>query len=276
MPTEVPLIKLLAIVLPIYLLSFGGFLFYFGQSKRKSHTYWIGGGLLVLLSVSIIIGGPTMSSLIVSRQTDYLFYLSILNGNALICKVMLLSGLQNGPKYPSVFQNGVFIRHQKVKHTQDRFSQKRWTLIQGSAVQLRDLFVEPWYPTTYVEEKFLTLDTEQLPHILENTWHVTEKEIIYLGNVKPKESSELESKLSTTRLRLQVTPKLPPDEELEGTRRTFAQILQRDYVLRYLADPNSSPYFIGWTSQSFTDMVGDGHVSTNDETLVILRPGAGP
>ena len=54
MPTRVPLIKLLAIVLPIYLLGFGGFLFYFGKSKQRSRTYWIGGCLFVLLSVSTI------------------------------------------------------------------------------------------------------------------------------------------------------------------------------------------------------------------------------
>ena len=52
--TQVPLIKLLAIVLPVYLLSFGGFLFYFGKLKQKSGIYWIGGLLLVLLSLSTI------------------------------------------------------------------------------------------------------------------------------------------------------------------------------------------------------------------------------
>ena len=54
MPTQVPLIKLLSIVLPVYLLSFGGFLFYFGKSKQKSRTYWIGGCLFVLVSISVI------------------------------------------------------------------------------------------------------------------------------------------------------------------------------------------------------------------------------
>ena len=54
MPTRVPLIKLLAVILPIYLLGFGGFLLYFGKSRQKSRIYWIGGCLFVLLSVSII------------------------------------------------------------------------------------------------------------------------------------------------------------------------------------------------------------------------------
>ena len=74
--------------------------------------------------------------------------------------------------------------------------------------------------------------------------------------------------------RLRVTPKMPPDEELTGIRERFAQILRQEYVLRYLAtdaDSNPPPYFIGWTSQGFNDMVADGNISTNDETLVIFR-----
>ena len=48
MPTQVPLIKLLAVVLPAYLLAFGGFLLCFGRSKQKSSIYWIGSCLFIL------------------------------------------------------------------------------------------------------------------------------------------------------------------------------------------------------------------------------------
>ena len=180
------------------------------------------------------------------------------------------------------FTKGTFIRHQEVEETKGEPLQKIGTLVQDSPVQLRDLSVAPWHPTTFVEEKFLTLNIQQLPHTLENTWRVTGKEMTYLGNVVLRAESALEnpptSESSMVRLRLQVTPKMPPDEELGGVRETFAQILQRDYVLRYLAteaDLNPPPYFIGWTSQSFADVGVNGNIDTNAETLVIFHPDAG-
>ena len=144
--------------------------------------------------------------------------------------------------------------------------------------------MEPWHPTTYVEEKFLTVDrrgevTSPLPQPLENAWRIAGKEMTYLGNVALRNKSALEASEPSmeTRLRLQVTPKMPPDEELVGVRKTFAQILRRDYVLRYLATEanlNPSPYFIGWISQGVTGAMADGKESKS-ETLVIFRPGAG-
>ena len=56
MPTQIPIIKLLSIILPIYLLSFGGFLFYISKSgksaQKRNRGYWIGGLIFVLISVS--------------------------------------------------------------------------------------------------------------------------------------------------------------------------------------------------------------------------------
>ena len=283
MPTRVPLIKLLAIVLPVYLLGFGGFLLYFGKSRQKSRTYWIGGCLFVLLSVSIIASArrvwfPN------TVTADRLSILSVYPERQRAHVLSYVSLRAASRAETSIdFTEGTFVRHQEVEESKGELLQKIGTLVQSSRVQLRDVSLEPWHPTTYVEEKFLALDrrgegTSSLPHTLENAWHIAGKEMTYLGNVALRNASALEgSEPSMARLRLQVTPKMPPDAELDGVRRTFAQILRRDYVLRYLAteaNMNLPPYFIGWISQGVTGAIADENIDTNDETLVIFRPGA--
>ena len=121
-------------------------------------------------------------------------------------------------------------------------------------MKLRGLPVEPWHPTTYVQETFL--DAQALPRILENAWHVTDKEMTYLGNVTLDVSWNLNFQQQS--FGGEVTPALPPDEGLRGTRKWFARILRQEQVLRHLAEERgvqSLPYLIGWTSQGFTDNV---------------------
>ena len=281
MPTRVPLIKLLAILLPIYLLGFGGFLLYFGKSKQKSRTYWIGGGCFVLFSVITIASAQTVWFPNTVRA-DRLSIISVYPERQRAHLLSYVSLRAASRAETSVdFAKGMFVRHQEVEVSKGERLEKIGTLIQNSHVQLRDLSVEPWHPTTYVKEKFLTMDTQKLPPTLENTWRVAGKEMTYLGNIALREASVLETHLtfdpSMARLRLRVTPKMPPDAELDGVRKTFAQILQRDYVLRYLATEvnlNPAPYFIGWVSQDFTGTIADETIDPNDETLVIFRPGA--
>ena len=257
--TQVPLIKLLAIVLPIYLLSFGGFLFYFGRSKRKTRTYWIGGFLFVLLSLSTI--AVARNVLPNSVTADRLSILSVYPDRNRAHLQSYVSVRATAHAETSIdFIKGNFIRHQETESPQ-----KIGTLVQNSGIQLRGLPVEPWHPTTYVQETFL--DAQEVPRILENAWHVTDKEMIYLGNVTL--DSELESELSTVVLRRRITPALPPDKDLRGTRKWFARILRQEQVLRHLAEERgvqSPSYLIGWTSQGFTD-----NVNTNSETLVIFQ-----
>ena len=279
MPTRVPLIKLLTMVLPIYLLGFGGFLFYFGKSKQKSHTYWIGGCVFVLLSVSTIASARKVwfPNTVTSDRLSILSVYPERQRAHLLSYVSLRAASR--AEMSIDFTKGTFVRHQEVEESKGELLQGIGTLVHDSRVQLRNLSVEPWRPMTYVEEKFLALETQRLPHTLENTWRIAGKEMTYLGKVVLKDGSGLEilPKPSMAHLRQQVTPKMPPDEELEGARKRFAQILQRDYVLRYLATEanlNPSPYFIGWISQGFTDEIADGNINTNDETLVIFRPGA--
>lgn len=278
--TQVPLIKLLAIVLPIYLLSFGGFLFYFGKSKRKARTYWIGGFLFVLLSLSTIV---VARNVLPNRvAADQLSILSVYPDRNRVHLQSYVSVRATAHAETSIdFRKGNFIRHQETESPQ-----KIGTLVQDSGIQLRGLPVEPWHPTTYVQETFL--DVQELPRILENAWHVTDKEMTYLGDVTL--DSELASELSlksrdhddrdgvlqpTAALRRRVTPALPPDEGLRGTREWFARILRQEQVLRHLAEERGAQapsYLIGWTSQNFTDTVVTGNVNTNSETLVIFRP----
>ena len=263
MPTQVPLVKLLAVILPAYLLAFGGFLLYFRKSKQKSSVYWVGSCLFVLLSVSAIalarnilpgsIGADRLSilSIYAERQRGHL---------QSFVSIRTASRTKTSIKFPE----GTFIRHQETE-----LFQKLGTLIQGSHVQLQDVSVEPWHPTTYVQEAF----TQQLPVKLENAWSVTKKEITYLGNIRLKGQEPFLTENGVTTNRRPV--KIPPDKELSGIRKAFARILQQEGVLQYLTNEtclNQRPYIIGWTSRDFTDIATDQDANTNDETLVIFRP----
>ena len=288
--TQVPLIKLLAIVLPIYLLSFGGFLFYFGRSlksrdhdhrdgvlqqKRQARLYWIGGLLFVLLSLSTI--AVARNVLPNSVTADQLSILSVYPDRNRAHLQSYVSVRATAHAETSIdFIKGNFIRHQKTESPQ-----KIGTLVQNSGIHLRGMPVEPWHPTTYVQETFL--DAQELPRILENAWHVRDKEMTYLGKVTLDSRGEVTSPLplksrdgvlqQTAVLRRRVTPALPPDEGLRGTRKWFARILRQEQVLRHLAEKRGTqplPYLIGWTSQGFTN-----NVNTNSETLVIFRPTTG-
>ncbi|MCG9132556.1 hypothetical protein J5I95_12830 [Candidatus Poribacteria bacterium] len=284
MPTQVPLIKLLSIVLPVYLLSFGGFLFYFRKAKRRrleakrcrleakqnARTYWIGGCLFVLISVSVIV--ITRNVLPNSTTADRLSILSVYpeRGRAHLQSYVSLRTTAR-TEMSIDFPKGTFIRHQesealsfKIEGSGTETSKKIGTLIQDLRIQLRGLLVEPWHPTTYVKETFL--NTQQLPRMLENAWYVVGKEMTYLGDI----ALDAKPELFQTSLWLQVSPEMPPDEKLSGIREKFAQILGRERVLRYLAtETNLPPYLIGWTSEGLTDIAVDGNVNTNDETLVI-------
>ena len=266
MPTQVPLIKLLSIVLPVYLLSFGGFLFYFGKSKQKAGTYWIGGCLFVLVSVGAL--AITLNVLPNSVTADRLSILSVYPERSRAHLQSYVSVRATARAEMSIdITKGTFVRQQEIEDAGTKFPEKIGTLVQDSRTQLRDLFVEPWHPTTYVKETFL--DTQQLPRMLENAWSVVGKEMTYLGDI----ALDAKPEPSKTSLRLQVTSEMPPDEELSGTREKFAQILGRELVLRHLAeetDTNLPPYLIGWTSQGLTD-TADGNINTNDETLVIFH-----
>lgn len=265
MSTQVPLIKLLAVILPAYLLVFGGFLIYFGRSKRKSSVYWVGSYLFVLLSVSTIaVARGIFPDNIVADRFSILSVYSEQHRAHIQSFVSIRTTAHT--KTSIEFPEGTFIRHQETE-----LSQQIGTLMQGSHVQFRDVSVKPWHPTTYVQEAF----TEQLPIGLEDAWRITGKKVTHLGNISlPVDPI---SEFSTAQLPSRTAQKIPPNKELNDTREAFARILQQEGVLQYLmmeTDLNQQSYVIGWTSQSFTHMATSGNVSTNDDTLVIFFPGS--
>ena len=266
MPTQVPLVKLLAIALPVYLLAFGGFLRNVGRSKRKSSGYWIGSCLFILFSVSAI---AVARNILPNNMTaDQLSVLSVYPERQRAHLYSFVSIRTTARTETSIgFPNGTFIRHQETELPQ-------WigTLTRDSDVHLQDVFVEPWHPTTYVKEAF----TQQLPAELEDAWRVTGKQINYLGDIPLRTDPKQEIELSTAHLPLHPTSKMPPDEKLDDTREAFARILQQEGVLQYLMTGtglNRQAYIIGWTSRNFTDMAADGNFNVNSDTLVIFRPG---
>ncbi len=266
MPTQVPLIKLLAIVLPVYLLVFGGFLLHFGRSERESSGYWVGSCLFLLLSVSTI---AVARNILPNNMTaDQLSILSVYPEQQRAHLQSFVSIRTTARTETTIgFPNGTFIRHQETE-----LSQQIGTLRRSSEVQLQDVFVEPWHPTIYVKEAF----TEQLPVELEDAWRVTGKQITYLGDIPIHRDPKQETKPSTERLPMHTTSRMPPDEELSDTREAFARILQQEGVLQYLmmgTDLNRQSYIIGWTSQNFTDIAADGDFDINSDTLVVFRPG---
>ena len=289
----VPLVKLLFIVLPIYLLSFGCLLFYFGKSKQKGRTYWIGGCVLVLLSVSTI--AVARKVLPNSVKANRLSILSVYPERQRAHLLSYVAVRATARADISIgYRKGSFIRHQEVEASEIEHRQNIGTLFQDLQVQLREMLVDPWYPTTYVKEVFFdltenartslnignrVLGQSELPRMLENAWRVTGREMTYLGDVPLDAGPEVSRRRWVTQPRLQMTPQMPPDEGLSGNREWFARILRQEYVLRHLAEEAEASlpsYLIGWTSQGFTDIAVGGNVSTTDETLVIFRPGAEP
>lgn len=265
MPTQVPLIKLLAVVLPVYLLVFGGFLLHFGRSEQKSSSYWVGSCLFILLSVSTI---AVVRNILPNNMTaDQLSILSVYPERQRAHLQSFVAIRTTAHTETNIgFSEGTFIRRQETG-----LSQRIGTLRRGSEVQLQDVFVEPWHPTTYVKEAF----TEQLPVELEDAWRVTGKQITYLGDIPLPTDLKQGAELSTAPPSLHATSKMPPDEELNDTREAFARILQQEGVLQYLmmgTDLNRQSYIIGWTSRSFTDIAADGNFNVNNDTLVIFRP----
>ena len=277
MPTQIPLIKFLAVILPIYLLSFGGFLLYCGKRgqspQKKNLRYWLGGLIFVLVSVSAI--GVARAVLPKKIETDRFTILSVYpeQKNAHLQSYVSLRTAAR-TKTSIVLEQNTFIRPLK-NETINKPSQ----FFQGSPFQLQEVSLEPWSPVTYVQETFFPLDMQKSKITLENTWRIAGEEATHLGTTILGSSDLWSSEASSKTIN-----KIPPHEGLEKTRKTFAQILQREGLLLYLLKPENAltidkvqnrTVLIGWASQL-------GQVSTtipllsadeNDETLVIMYLG---
>ncbi|RKU20117.1 hypothetical protein C6501_00575 [Candidatus Poribacteria bacterium] len=278
MPTQIPLIKFLAVVLPIYLFSFGGFLLYFGKHRRspqkRIRSYWIGGVIFVFVSVGAI--GIARAVLPEKIETDRFSILSIYpeQKNAHLQSYISFRTTARTKTSIALVQN-TFIRPLSNESVA-----KPPQFFQGSPFQLQEISLEPWFPSTYVKETFFPLDTQQSQITLENAWRITGEEAAYLGTVTLGSSDLWSSETSSKTIN-----KVPPDEELDGTRKAFAQILQREGLLQYLLKPENAlainkiqirTVLMGWTSQleqvstNVPLMLADENVTVNDETLVIM------
>ena len=231
MPTQVPLIKLLAMALPVYLFSCGAVLFIL---KRRGRSYWIGGVILVLVSLSAI--GLARRGWFPNSIAAEQFGILTMYPERQRAHLQRYVALRATAREETSFRmpQGTFIR--PLEPIERDADSGVGTAIQAPDFQMRSAVVEPWYPRTYVEEVFFSWD---------KAWQFDGKPVPVDRTLK----------------------KVPPDEGLNGTRKAFAQILQREGVLQYLLHSENATQ-IGWTSQPVTHSAEVQQ--TTDETLLIL------
>ena len=278
MPTQIPLIKFLAVILPIYLLGFGGFLLYCGKrghfSQKRNLRYWLGGLIFVLVSVSAI--GVARAVLPKKIETDRFSILSVYPEHK-------IAHLQNYISLRTTARSKTSIalgQNTFIRPLQNESVNKPSQFFQGIPFQLRDVSLEPWSPNTYVKETFFPLDTQQSQITLENAWRIIGEETTHLGTITLGSSDSWSSESPSKTIN-----KIPPHEGLKGTRKTFAQILQREGLLLYLLKPENAltinktqnrTVLIGWTSQlgqvsTTIPLISVGeNITVNGETLVIM------
>ena len=277
MPIQLPIIKSLAIILPIYVLCLG-FLFFSiknrrNTSKYKNRIYWIGGIVFVLFSISTM----SIARVVIPKKIEKESY-SILsvypeqNKASLISYVSLRTPIHNITSIP--LKPTAFIRPLKFDGIQ-----KPAKFLQGKSSQLRDVELEPWGPSTYTHQAVFAMNSQQSNIRLENTWRITGNQGKYIGMVQIENSDY--SKIDTPS---EILKKLPMNRHLNGTRKAFAQILQSEGVLQYLLNVDTSSgsdvqrsnvKLIGWTSKldnylPTNQFMSDRIVSSNNETLVII------
>lgn len=278
MPTQIPIIKLLSIILPIYLLSFGGITLFFSKRRRtvpnRNRRYWIVVLIFVLVSVSII--GGARAVLPKKITTEHFSILSIYpeQKNAHMQSYVSFRAAARTKTVIPLTQN-TFVRPLRI----DSITKPAQFFL-GSPSELRDVSVEPWSPSTYIQETFFPLDIQETPIKLENTWRITGNAANYLGDSTLGKSNLLVSDSPS-----QAFKKIPPLEELDGPRKTLAKILQQEGLLQYLLQQEDSrqigktqnrTVLIGWIPQSeqkstLIPRVSAGEiVSDNNETLVIM------
>lgn len=274
MPTQIPIIKLLSIILPIYLLSFGGITFYFVKNSRSvvknSRRYWIGGLIFVLIAVSIV--GAARAFLPKKITTEQFSILSIYpeQKNAHMQSYISLRAAARTKTTIPLTQN-TFIRPMRI----DSIVKPALFLFRSPS-ELREVSIEPWSPRTYIQETYFPLDTRQTPIKLDNTWRITGEVANYLGNITLGKSNLWVSDSPSQALK-----KLPPHEKLNEPRKTLAKILQQEGLLQYLLQQEDSlqigktqnrTILIGWMAQAqqVSTLIPPISANENDETLVIM------
>lgn len=272
MPTQVPLIKLLAIVLTLYLISWGGITFYVGRRncslQKRMRGYWIGGLIIVFVSVSAI----GFARVVLPKDIDIDMF-SILTiyperKNAHFQTYVSLRSFAFTKTSVSLYQDDVIrpLLSEGRKHPA-KFLQEKLS-------DLQDVAVGPWKPSTYVHDIFFTADMQQEEMTLENAWIIKGEKALNLGTITIGKDNRLpQEPLNKT------VKKIPSKEELDGNREKLAQILQQEGLFLYLTKPENllntddiktRTVLIGWHPTA-TPISQVGSKKTRDsETLVIM------
>ena len=276
MPTQVPLIKLLAIILPLYLIGCGGIVFYVGRRssspRKRMRRYWIGTLIIVLVSVSAI--GLARVVLPKDVEIDLFSILTIYPENqnvpSLLCSQTYISLRSFAFTETSVtlYQDDVIRPLLNEGRTQPA------EFYRNTQAYLEDIIVEPWSPSTYVYDLFFTADSQLKEMTLENTWIIKGEKAVNLGTITIGKDNKLPQEPLN-----EIVKKIPPTEELAGKREKFAKILQQEGLFLYLSKPENllntddiktQTVLIGWHPTA-TPIIQEGSKKTvESETFVIM------
>ncbi len=276
MPTQVPLIKLLVIILPLYLIGCGGIVFYVGRRnsspRKRIRRYWIGTLIIVLVSVSAIGFAPIV--LPKDVEIDLFSILTIYpekkNAPSLLCWQTYISLRSFAFTKTSItlYQDDVIRPLLNESRTQPA------EFYQSTQTYLEEIVVEPWSPSTYVYDHFFTADTQLNEMTLENAWIINGEKAVKLGTITIGKDNRLPQELLN-----EIVKKIPPTEELAGKREKFAKILQQEGLFLYLSKPENlfntddietQTILIGW-HQGTTPISQEGsHKTVESETFVIV------
>lgn len=276
MPTQVPLIKLLAIILPLYLVGCGWIVFYVGKRssspRKRIRRYWIGTLIIVLVSVSAI--GFTRVVLPKDVEIDLFSILTIYpeqkNAPSLLCYQTYISLRSFAFTKTSItlYQDDVIrpLLNEGRTHPAKFYQQ--------TPFYLENITVEPWTPSTYVNKVFFTADTQLNEMTLENAWIINGEKAVNLGTITIGKDDKLPQEPLN-----EIVKKIPPTDELVGKREKFAKILQQEGLFLYLSKPENllntddiktQTILIGW-HPTVTPLRQEGSNKTVDsETFVIM------
>ena len=272
MPTQVPLIKLLATVLPLYLIGCGGIVFYAGRRtsspRKRMYRYWLGGLIIVIVSVSTI--GFTRVVLPKDVEIDQFSILTIYpeRKNAHLQTYVSLRSFASTKTSITLYQDDVMRPLLNKDKTQPA------EFYQNTQVYLEEIIVEPWSPSTYVNDHFLPTDTQKKEMTLENSWIIKGEKAVNLGTI----TIGKDNKLPQLPLN-EIVKKIPSTEGLTGNREKFAKILQQEGLFLYLSNPTNllntadikpQTVLIGWYQGETLFSQEGSNKTVESETFVIM------
>ncbi len=272
MPTQVPLIKLLATILPLYLIGCGGIVFYVGRRssspRKRMYRYWLGVLIIVIVSVSTI--GFTRVVLPKDVEIDLFSILTIYpeRKNAHLQTYISLRSFAFTETSMTLYQDDVMrpLLNEGRKHPA-KFSQQ-------TPFQLQNIAVEPWNPSTYVNDHFLPTDTQKAEMTLENSWIIKGEKAVNLGTI----TIGKDNRLPQVPLN-EIVKKIPSTEGLTGNREKFAKILQQEGLFLYLSNPTNllntndikpRTVLIGWHPTTIPLRQEGSNKTVESETFVIM------